>query len=593
MGLSALVGAIQGGDYINVFKLIPPLVILFIWARLLTWVDKDTQDAHLPRVALNCSFLGGLVVAFALFFLLPSFWIALPVLILLFGAEVGTYLYIRQKKVGLRDLKVQFNAWLKSFKGKKKEGKLEAGRVGIVMKGGGLIMPPESDSPQRPAYDAVQIALADPLLKEAEQIDMAPEENGLAIKYKVDGFDYRGTLIDKTVGGAAISYLKELTGLDVEDRRKPQSGTLKVTMDGKRHELALQTAGTRDGEYVRFRVDPKKRLEETIDQLGFTPRQLELVKGVVAEKDGIILLSAPRHQGLTTLLYGIIRAHDAFLTHIHTLEREPERDLEGITQNKLAPTAPPAEETKQISWLISQEPDVILASQIDAPQTAVDLIKFAKSGKRVYVGMRAASTFEALEQWRKLVGDDRLATQALKLVITGRVLRKLCMACKAAYAPDPMTLRKLGINPDKVSTLYQARTQPLRDQKGNPIPCEFCHDLRFRGRTGVFETLVVDDEVREIIGTGRSPNQVFRKQRGKYLQEEALALVENGDTSVQEVLRVLKGTESGARPSAAAAPAAQSGTRPPPMPGGRPSAARPGGSSRRPPGSGSASVRKA
>ncbi|HEX5244197.1 MAG TPA: hypothetical protein VFW23_13115, partial [Tepidisphaeraceae bacterium] len=122
------------------------------------------------------------------------------------------------------------------------------------------------------------------------------------------------------------------------------------------------------------------------------------------------------------------------------------------------------------------------------------------------------------------------------------VLRKLCMACKVGYAPDASTLRKLNMNPEKVSQLFQARTQPLRDPKGRPIPCEFCNDLHFKGRMGVFEFLVVDDEIREAVAAGKNLNQAFRKQRGRYLQEEALALVEKGETSVQEVLRVLKGS---------------------------------------------------
>jgi general secretion pathway protein E len=145
--------------------------------------------------------------------------------------------------------------------------------------------------------------------------------------------------------------------------------------------------------------------------------------------------------------------------------------------------------------------------------------------------------------WRKLIGDDRKAMRNLKYVISGRILRKLCAACKVGYTPDPATLRKLNLNPDKVRTLFQARSTPLMDPKGNPIPCEFCRELQFKGRTGVFETMLVDDEVRQIIEAGGSANQLksaFRKQRGRYLQEQALAKVEAGETSVQEVLRVMK-----------------------------------------------------
>src|SRR6185436_3919694 len=133
------------------------------------------------------------------------------------------------------------------------------------------------------------------------------------------------------------------------------------------------------------------------------------------------------------------------------------------------------------------------------------------------------STFDTLNLWRKLIGDDKVALKDLKLVINSRVMRRLCAACKVGYTPDPGTLRKLNMDPDKVSKLYQARTQPIRDPKGNPIPCEFCKELRFKGRVGVYETLIVDDEVRALIAGGGSTNQLkalFRKQRGKYLQEQ-------------------------------------------------------------------------
>jgi type II secretory ATPase GspE/PulE/Tfp pilus assembly ATPase PilB-like protein len=242
------------------------------------------------------------------------------------------------------------------------------------------------------------------------------------------------------------------------------------------------------------------------------------------------------------VMYAIMRAHDAFLEHLHTVERDPDVDLEGITQNKLPANAPAAEEGKMIGWAISQEPDSIMIPRLEDARATQDLIRFAKE-KRVYIGMRAGSTFEALNQWRKLVGNDKLAVSELQVVLAGRVLRRLCMACKVSYAPDPGVAKKLGLSPEKAQTLYQARTQPLRDPKGNPVPCEFCLDLRYKNRVGVFEMLVVDDDVKSVIGSGGSENQlkaVFRKQRGKYLQEEALGLVEAGETSVQEVRRVLK-----------------------------------------------------
>jgi type II secretory ATPase GspE/PulE/Tfp pilus assembly ATPase PilB-like protein len=290
-------------------------------------------------------------------------------------------------------------------------------------------------------------------------------------------------------------------------------------------------------------VDPKQRHSLKIDQLGFNDQQLQTLKHSIAEGGGLVLLATPKSQGLTSLIYAVLRGHDAFLTHIQTIERNVEDDLEGVTQNKLASNATGAEEHKQVGWVISQEADVLAIAEVQDPKSAQEIAKIAAKGNRIYVGIRAANTFDALTAWRKLVGDDELAVKGLSMVIAGRVLRKLCNACKVGYTPEPATLRKLNMDPDKISKLYQARTEPMRDSKGNPVPCDFCKDLHFSGRIGVFEMLVVDDEVRKIIQEGGSVNQlkgIFRKQRSRYLQEQALHLVEQGETSIHEVLRVLK-----------------------------------------------------
>jgi type II secretory ATPase GspE/PulE/Tfp pilus assembly ATPase PilB-like protein len=559
MALDPIVAAVEGGGYVSLLKLIPAVLVLAAWARLLTWVDKDAEATHLPRVALNISFLTGMVLAFALFFFLPTFIIAFAALLFLFAAEAGTYLILRQQKVGLKDLNEQFNTWIKSFSGGKKEAKLPPSQVGIIGKGGSQFPPPAAEDPERPAFDAVQAALLEPLKKNAELIAIAPGENGMAVKYQVDGMDYKGSMIEKTTGQAAITLLKSSAGLDVNDRRKPQRGMIKFAMDGRKREYRMDTAGNTAGEAARFLLDPKKRHDIKFDALGFTAKQHELLTRLIKEdRKGVILVAAPKGMGLSTTLYSIMDAHDAFIEHLHTVERDPEVDLTGITQNKVPAGATGPEEQKIVDWVISQQPDVIMAGRIEDSKSAQDLCEFAAE-KRVYVGLRAASAMEALAQWRRLVGNDKLAMRNLELVIAQRVLRKLCMACKLSYAPDPAVVRKLNLNPDKAATLFQARTQPLRDPKGNPVPCDFCLDLRYKGRVGVFETMVVDDDMRAVLAAGGSEAQIkaaFRKQRGRYLQEEGLALVESGDTSVQEVLRVLKvGTpDAAAAPAAAAAP---------------------------------------
>lgn len=532
---------VPAGEYVSVWKALTVLVLLLIWARLLTWADKDAIYAHLPRQALNSGLLGGMALATVLFLFVPNFWIALAVFLFLFAVGIGVYLGLRAKVVGLKDLKKQFNEWIHSFGGKEKVAEVQPGQVQITNRMGQVMPVPDSEDPTRPGYDAVQLMLTDPLQKNAERIDCAPDKDGAVVRFYVDAVGYSGGSMSKPDATAGIAYLKVAAGLDFNERRKPQTGLLKVTIDGQRKELTVQTAGSATGEVVRLLADVKKQHTETIDQIGLTDEQLTALRETVGDSGGVVIVSAPKDQGLTTMLYAVLRAHDAFLTHIQTIEHDPDQDLEGITQNKLGANASPKDEAKQTDWIVSQEPDIIASAHVQSPEAARALARTAEH-KRVYIGLRAASTFDALAQWRKLVGDDQLAMGNLRMILNGRVLRKLCAACKTAFTPDPAMLRKLNLNA-AINQLYQARTEPLRDQKGNPIPCEFCKDLRFKGRTGFFEMLRVDDRIREVVLSGGSPEQLkaaFRKQRGEYLQESALRLVEAGDTSIHEVLRVIK-----------------------------------------------------
>ena len=297
----------------------------------------------------------------------------------------------------------------------------------------------------------------------------------------------------------------------------------------------------------RFTADAKKRHDFNPENIGFNLEQMAVIKEIIKSGGGVTLLTAPKGMGLTALSYAMLRAHDAFLQNIVSIERDQEQDLEGVTQNKLPRGATPEEESKLSNWIISQQPDIVLVSKAESAETAAAMIKSSKEGRRIYFSFNANNTFDALWMWCKLVGDPKLAVSSLQMILCGRVLRKLCSACKQGYTPDPETLRKLNMDAAKVEKLYQARKEPIRDPKGNPIKCEFCNDLRYKGRTGLFELLLVDDHIKQIVTNGLTQEQntaamksAFRKQHGKYMQEVGLGLVEQGETSVQEVLRILK-----------------------------------------------------
>src|SRR4051812_22899009 len=169
MHLMQLMAVVEVGQYINLWKLLPVLILLMIWARLLTWMDKDAVDAHLPRLMLNSVMIGIMLLGLLIFLFMPSYMVALAVFVLAFATDVGIYLGLRHQKVGLGDLSKQFNNFIRNI-GKKgeKEVKVAEGTVGLVNKAGNVIAPPDAESADAKGYEAVQKLLNDPLRRHAE-----------------------------------------------------------------------------------------------------------------------------------------------------------------------------------------------------------------------------------------------------------------------------------------------------------------------------------------------------------------------------------------------------------------------------------------
>ena len=178
---------------------------------------------------------------------------------------------------------------------------------------------PPSDTPESLRYESAQQFLTKPLRLGAERLELVAGEP-TAANYMVDGMRYHGDAMDRNKAGAAVQFLKGVAGLDMEERRKPQTGTFKAAIDGKKYTIQITSFGSTQGESVRLITNPKDRQDFKIDSMGFSEEQLKTIHELVQGGGGVILLGAPRGQGLTSLCYGMIRAHDAFLFHVHTIE---------------------------------------------------------------------------------------------------------------------------------------------------------------------------------------------------------------------------------------------------------------------------------
>jgi type II secretory ATPase GspE/PulE/Tfp pilus assembly ATPase PilB-like protein len=530
-----LAAATDFGPYLAWWKAVPLLVLFFVWARLLTWIDKDLVAAMLIGVVA--------------FFLLPGFLIAFGVFAFMMVASIGTYVGYRGNKAGLADLKDSILEDFNSMLGRKEKSEKDlvaTGDFAFMPKTGATVRNPDAEDPNRLGFDAMCIIMIEPMTKNAHAIEMTPAGDSSNTRFWVDGVAYDGQKLEKSQAAEAVAFVKRLAGLDVDERRKPQTGKFKMAFAGNKHEAAIRTLGSSSGESLRIEFDVAARYQLSAPQLGMNADQLQHFEDT-RDEPGLVILAMPKGLGLTTLQYAMLRNHDAFTSHILTVERDPPIDLEGISQDKLLPKATPEDEASRVSWATSQEPSVILTGPLESRQSAASLIQYAKE-KRVYIGARAGDVFEAIEAWRKLVSDDKAAASQLKYVVAGRVFRRLCDGTKIPYAPDEKLLKQLGMSSKTVTELYKPNTTGMiKDARGNDVADDICFGLGYQGRFGVYELFVIDDEVRQAIASNANAQALralFRKQKRRYLQELALVRVENGDTSVQEFLRVLKSDDS-------------------------------------------------
>jgi type II secretory ATPase GspE/PulE/Tfp pilus assembly ATPase PilB-like protein len=555
------------GSYVSYLRIILILLAVLPWLAFCQFVDKDTVYVRrMNREAWNGIVLGGGIVGLAVWLLLPwntpgLFAAGFGLWFLITVSTCAVYVVIRNSHVDVgsrvftpRHLKAKLAGL-----GKKKEDKMDAvERVRLTDHAGKKITVP-TDPTQTDPYEAAQTLLFDALWRRATDVAMAVTPSAVRLVYMVDGVATpRHDLLPRDAAEQALNFIKQVSGLDVNERRKPQRGEMSGAITGTNASLTefeVRTSGSTQGEQLALKiVGEENRLR--ISDLGMLEPQQKQFEELAAKAGGLVLIAGPRVSGVTTTLYAALRSHDAFMQNLLTLERVPLMELENITQNIYDATKTDVPYARQLQTILRREPDVVMVSDCLDRETAHLAVKGAQEGKKIYLGVQAKDSFDALKKLVSLAGDTDGVANVLLAVTCQRLVRKLCIACRQAYRPDPQLLKKANLPIDKIEHFYRPPPEGLVDQKGNPIICTNCQGSGYFGRTGVFEILSIDDPMRELIRNGQPINMLkaqARTNRMLYLQEVGLQKVIAGITSMNEVLRVLRDEEAGSGPSASGA----------------------------------------
>ncbi|MBU0716971.1 MAG: Flp pilus assembly complex ATPase component TadA [Planctomycetes bacterium] len=541
--------------YVSPIKVGVVAVLSVAWAVAAQWVDRDTDVVKTRREQWNLIVISGAFVGFLVLFAVP-FWggslfaVGLGFWVLLAGGALVAYLVHRNGRVvpARRVLTVgYFKRKILGDPNKKQAAKDTGQRVRLADHEGNTVKFPE-DPDEADAYNATQEFLYDLLWRRASDMEMLAGKERYRVVYRIDGVPTeRPDGLSLEDGERIFRYVKRLAGLNPEEIRRPQTGRIQLGLLSQSASTGfseVRTSGTTAGERLRIQFQSGAVLLR-LHELGMAPQRLEVMtKAILGKPTGLFLISSTPHNGLTTTQYAVLRSHDAYMHNIHALERRPLLELDNITQQLFEGANTDVNYARMLQTVLRREPDIIMVSECEDRETAQIAVRAAAEDRKIYLGIHATSTLDALAKFVNYVGDNQLVAGALVGVMNQRLVRILCETCREAYEPDAATLKKLNLPADKIDRFYRPPAEPKRDRKGNEIPCPDCQGSGYQGRVGVFELMVVDDTIRTLIATSTPASKIkaaCRKNRMYYLQEEGLLRVIDGTTSMNEVLRSLRG----------------------------------------------------
>lgn len=372
-------------------------------------------------------------------------------------------------------------------------------------------------------YKAIQIAASD--------IHLEQNQDDMRARFRIDGILYDQEPISFEQKLPVLSRLKILSGLDIAEKRIPQDGKfrVKILSKNKGHviDLRISTFPSIYGEKMVIRILDRSLNCITMDSLGFSPETLKTLYGLIQRPHGFFLVTGPTGSGKTTTLYAILSYLNDSSRNIVTMEDPVEYNLDGITQSQINLKAGFNFENGLRSML-RQDPDVLMVGEIRDKQTAQIAIEAALTGHLVLSTLHTNDSAGAITRLIDMGVEPFLINAALSGILAQRLVRKLCNSCKKAIDFDPKTCQ--AIKNKNLKKIFTAQG------------CPECMNLGYKGRTGVFELLVIKDNIRTL-ALKKSSIQDIQEQAVKngmsFLLDHGLRKVEQGEISLEELLRVV------------------------------------------------------
>jgi type II secretory ATPase GspE/PulE/Tfp pilus assembly ATPase PilB-like protein len=362
------------------------------------------------------------------------------------------------------------------------------------------------------------------------------------VRYQIDGVWHDRSSLERVVADPMLEVFKGLAALKTAERRARQAGQFGMVVEKKKMTCKITSQGTQTGERVMLQFETKDVPFHSLEELGMRPKTQEQVTALL-KQNGLFVFSSLPAGGLTTAIDQVLMHLDRFTrSFVEVMDGDkPHRDLENVhpeTYSAQGGETP----ASVLPRVIRGYPDVIVQRDVADLDTLTILCEQAGADRLVVTSTRAKEAVEALLRIMMLKIPPADFAAAVTGVLNVRLVRKLCEKCKEGYPPPPEVLKQLGLPAGRIEALYRPPTVPI-DPKHPEVVCDVCNGLGYHGRTGLFELLVVDDNIRQVLTKApklENLRAMAKKLKHRGLQEEGVLLVARGVTSIQELLRVLK-----------------------------------------------------
>jgi general secretion pathway protein E len=385
-----------------------------------------------------------------------------------------------------------------------------------------------ADDDEAPIIRLVNSLFGQAVKERASDIHIEPFESNMLVRFRVDGVLKEIIKPPKRFQNTILSRVKIMAGLNIAEKRLPQDGRIRLKIAGKDIDVRVSTVPSTYGERIVMRLLDRSSVLRDLDTVGFSPRNYAIITQLIEKSHGIILVTGPTGSGKTSTLYGCLAKINAPDLNILTIEDPVEYQLRGIGQvqvnAKIGLTF-----AGGLRAFLRQDPDVIMVGEIRDKETAEIAIQASLTGHLVMSTVHTNDAAGAVTRLVDMGVQPFLVASSLIGVVAQRLVRTICSKCRDEYAPSAEELRTFGIGKGEVKKLWRG--------KG----CDNCQGTGYRGRTGIYELMLVDEDIRKLVISNVDSNQIKQLARDKgmrTLMEDGLDKITAGITTAEEISRV-------------------------------------------------------